>query len=85
MVTPFPSYSQQLSTPARAYEPVTKADANLPSGDCRAILVGAAGTLNLMDLDGIVRTGVPVQAGFNPIMARQIRSGGTADNVWAIY
>lgn len=85
MVKQIPSYSSQVSSPGAEYVPITKADANLPDGECRSLLVATAGTLNLMDLGGAIRTGVPVQAGFNPLQCRQVRTGGTADGLWAIY
>jgi hypothetical protein len=73
------------TSPAYAVRAVTKADAALPNGDCRSILVGTAGTLNIMDLSGTIVADIPVQEGYNPIGARQIRLGGTATNIFAIY
>lgn len=70
---------------ARAVVPVSKADGDLPSGTARALLVGTAGTANIMDFDGEIRTNVPLQAGYNPIACKQVRTGGTADNIWALY
>ncbi len=70
---------------AQRYVPVTKADADLPDGFCNGLLVGTAGTLNLMEKGGEIRANVPVQAGYNPISALQVRAGGTASDVWALY
>ena len=64
---------------------VTKADADLPSGPPRALWVGTAGTANLMDETGAVLTDFPLLEGLNPIAPRQVRTGGTADNIWALY
>lgn len=64
---------------------VTKADADLPDGICRALLVGTAGTANLQDAEGNVRANVPLQAGFNWLSCRQVRTGGTAADIWALY
>jgi len=64
---------------------VTKADAELPSGRCLGLLVGTAGTANLMDAAGNILTSVPLQAGYNPISVRQVRLGGTAADIWALY
>lgn len=64
---------------------VTKADANLADGACRALLVGVAGTLNLMDAEGNIRANVPVQAGYNPLSVKQVRTGGTATGIFALY
>lgn len=70
---------------AAAYAPVTKADADLSGGTCRFLLVGTAGTANLMQSDGTIRTNVPLQLGYNPLRARQVRTGGTAADIWAGY
>lgn len=64
---------------------ITKADANLPSGPCFGLLVGTAGTANLMDRTGTVCADVPLQVGYNPVAVTQVRLGGTADNIWALY
>ena len=71
--------------PATRYVPVVKADADLPDGLCRGLLVGTAGTANLMQEDGTVRANVPLQAGYNPLRATQVRVGGTAADIWALY
>jgi hypothetical protein len=71
--------------PISKYVPVVKADTDLPDGIARSLLVSAAGTLNLMQADGTIREGVPVQEGINPLVARQVRLGGTAQGVWALY
>lgn len=71
--------------PATKCVPVTKADANLDEGQCRSLLVGTAGTANLMDASGAIRTNVPLQQGYNPIEVRQVRTGGTASDIWALY
>jgi hypothetical protein len=73
------------TSPAEVFTPVTKADSDLAGGLCRALLVGTAGTANLMQLDGTVRADVPLQQGFNPLAVRQVRTGGTADDIWALY
>lgn len=73
------------SDPADKYVPVTKADGELPGGLCRGLLVGTAGTANLMERDGTVRTGLPLQQGYNPLVVRQVRTGGTATDIWALY
>lgn len=75
----------QESDPAVAIFAVTKADSALPNGTCRALLCGTAGTVNIMDASGNLCTNLPLQAGYNPIGAKQVRTGGTADNIWALY
>ena len=69
---------------ARDYEPVTKADQDLPNGLANGLLVGTPGTANLMEPDGTIRTNVPLQQGYNPIAVRQVRTGGTASDIWAL-
>lgn len=64
---------------------VTKADSDLPSGICRGLLVGVPGTANLMDENGTVTTDVPLQQGYNPLAVLQVRTGGTSDDIWALY
>lgn len=83
---PFSSQSPGLIGPAAQILPVTKSDTNdLPNGTCRALLVGTPGTANLVDASGNVANSVPLQPGFNPIGVRRLMTGGTADNVWALY
>lgn len=73
------------SDPATSIRAVTKADAALPDGPCRALLVGTAGTANVMDCSGTILTAIPLQLGFNPISVQQVRTGGTAADIWALY
>lgn len=73
------------TAPAIEYIPVTKADADLPGGVTRGLLVGTAGTANLMQPDGTIRANVPLQAGFNPLCVKQVRTGGTSLDIWALY
>ena len=78
-------YGDASSAPADAIVPVAKGSAPLPGGPCRSLLVGTAGTANIVDGQGEERTGVPLQQGYNPIICQQVRTGGTADNIWALY
>lgn len=70
---------------ATSFVPVTKANAELADGPCRGLLVGTAGTANLTELDGTERDGVPLQQGYNMLVVKEVRLGGTADNIWALY
>ena len=70
---------------AHRFVPVTKADANLPDGVTKGLLVGTAGTANLMQFDGTTRANVPLQQGYNPLQVLQVRTGGTATDIWALY
>ncbi len=67
------------------YVPVTKADAALPNGLCLSLVCGSGGTVNLMDEGGQIRTNFPLQTGYNPIRALQVRTGGTATDIWAMF
>ena len=64
---------------------VTKADSDMAAGTCKALLVGTAGTCNLKDENGTTHANVPLQAGYNPLRCIQIRTGGTASDIWALY
>ena len=86
MTNPFRSHNGGLNAPAAKLVPITPDDdADLPGGVCRALLVGVAGSANLVDASGAERTGVPLQQGFNPIGAARIKTGGTAADLWALY
>jgi hypothetical protein len=51
----------------------------------RSLLVGTAGTANLIDGDGVTHTAVPLQQGYNPIEnIAQVAAGGTADDIWPL-
>lgn len=63
---------------------LTKANTNI-DGPPFALLVGTAGTANIMDRAGQVCADVPLQKGYNPISILQLRTGGTADDIWALY
>ncbi len=78
-------YGDPSAAPADAYAPVTKANADLPGGVCRGLLVGSPGTANLQEVDGTIRANVPLQQGYNPLVCKQVRTGGTADDIWALY
>lgn len=78
-------YSDASSAPADDFVPVTKADTDLPDGTCRGLLVGTAGTANLHTKDGTLRSNVPLQQGYNPLICKQVRLGGTAADIWALY
>lgn len=77
--------ASRSQAPAFNWVKVTKANVDLAGGTCRGLLVGTAGTANLGDADGTTTTDVPLQAGYNPLQVKQVRTGGTADNIWALY
>lgn len=76
---------RRSTSSAAKYPPVVKANANLPGGACRGLLVGSAGTANLTEPDGTQRDNVPLQVGYNAVQALQVRLGGTASDIWALY
>ena len=83
---PFSSQTPGLIGPAAQLRPIAKSDTqDLPNGVCRAVLVGTAGSANLIDAFGATQSNVPLQQGYNPIGVTRILTGGTADNLWALY
>jgi hypothetical protein len=86
MPDPFEKHMPGLSSPGRALSPVTKDDDDdLPGGTCRALLVGTGGTANVIDAAGNDLASVPLQTGYNPVRIARVKTGGTADDIWAIY
>ena len=76
--------SLSSSAPAKSYIPVTASDTTVFALS-RALLVGTAGAATLVDENGAVRVGVPLQAGYNPISACQVYATGlTAANIWRL-
>ncbi len=67
------------------YVLVVKADVDLPDGIARALWVGTAGTANLQQDNGVIRANVPLKEGLFPCKIKQVRIGGTATDIWAIY
>ena len=86
MSNPFQNRNGGLAAPASKLAPITPDDdSDLPDGVCRALLVGTAGTANLIDASGAPRTDVPLQQGYNPIGVQRVMTGGSASNFWALY
>ena len=84
MPTLYRKQTPTLETPADGLVKVTKADEDL-TVPAKSLLVGTAGTANIMDMMGNIRTDVPLMRGYNPIRVRQVRTGGSADDIWALY
>jgi hypothetical protein len=80
-----------MTRPAGAVVLVTKSttvEITPPPGyelPCRALLVGTAGDATIVDGIGVSRSAVPLQAGYNPLQCRRVSTGGTADNIWALF
>lgn len=53
--------------------------------DTRALLVGVAGTANVVTAAGKTRSNVPLVAGWNPLRISRLLAGGTADDIWGVY
>ncbi len=75
--------SSALQT-AKRYPLLTKANTDLSPAP-KALWVGTAGTANLMSEDGTIETDVPLVVGLNPFVVRQLRTGGTADDIRGLY
>jgi hypothetical protein len=77
------------SAPLDDVVPVTLATTALPNGTCRCIIAETAGRVNVTLQDGsTVRANVPLQAGYNPIVAWAIAapaSGTAATGIFAGY
>lgn len=71
-------FSAETTYAAQGARLVTKADAALPNGACKALLCDQPGTANLLLLDGTLATNFPLQQGYNPIMVQAVRLGGSA-------
>lgn len=75
----------ELGRPAGTMVSVTKSDSvDITGGPARSLLVGTAGTANLVMLDGAELANVPLQQGYNPLQVKRIKLGGTATNIWAL-
>jgi hypothetical protein len=77
--------SADFNSPALKFVLVTPSTSPLPGGPCRFLLVGTAGTANLIDYEGTTRNNVPLQAGYNILSVSHVLTGGTASDVWACY
>jgi hypothetical protein len=69
-------------TPARRWEAVTPGSAL--SGKARSLWIGAAGTINVTELDGTDHDAMPALAGAFPFEVSAVRAGGTATDIWAV-
>lgn len=87
MADRFKDHQPGLDTPASKIVAVTAHDTNeLSGGACRALLVGTAGAATVVDAEGNTATLIPLQAGYNPIRVKVVKSTGlTASNIWALY
>ena len=82
-------YSLRASSqngPARSLRDVVPDDdADLPQGPTRALFVGGAGTLRVMDAEGSVATIVSGMSQYHPVeVVRVLATGTTADSIVAL-
>ena len=67
MTNPFSTHNGGLNAPASRVVPITPDDDNdLPEGACRALLVGTAGTADLIDASGAERPAFPCSRATTP-------------------
>lgn len=71
----------EAAAPAEQYGPITEG-ADFPVGTARFLLVGTAGTATLVREDGTEVADVPLQAGVNPLVCKQVKTLGTAAAVF---
>jgi hypothetical protein len=64
---------------------ITKSDTDdVPDKMAFGLAVGTAGTANIIRADGVELADYPLFAGYNPIKVKRIKTGGTADDIWAL-
>jgi len=83
----FSARAQSSVGPAMTLAPVSPADdADLPGGSTRAIFVGGAGDLTVMDAGGAAVTIVSAAHQYHPIAVRRVlATGTTATAIVALY
>lgn len=52
---------------------------------CRGLCVGTAGTASFVNEAGVTVEDYPLQQGYNFLSIRRLLTGGTADDIWALY
>ena len=77
--------AEQRITPSGRYALLTKNDTTVLDPMPRALWVGTAGTANLVDETSVAAADFPLKEGSNPIMITQLKTGGTADDIWGLY
>jgi len=66
---------------------VTPHDTNaLTDGTCRALWIGVAGTITIVDADGNTAGAITVPVGLFPVQCNIVKATGTTSTeIWAIY
>ena len=70
---------------ARKIVKLTKVNTDIVGGPARALKVGTGGTANFIDAEGNECTNYPLDAGYHPISIKQLKTGGTADDIWGLF
>lgn len=70
-----------VNAPSEQYYPVVVGE-DIPDGPARYLLVGTAGTATLVRADGVEVANVPLVAGYNPLVVKQVKALGTAANIF---
>jgi hypothetical protein len=76
-----------VSSPARRLRAVSPDNDNdLALGPCKALLIGAAGTLSIIAADDTDAVSLTVEAGLLPVRVKRVRATGTtATGIVALY
>lgn len=83
----FSGRAQSVIGPATTLRAVIPGDdSDLPGGTTRAIHVGTAGTVTVMDTSGNVATLTSLDAQYHPVRVRRVlATGTTATSIVAMY
>jgi hypothetical protein len=83
----FSGRAKSMIGPATALSAVVPSDdADLPDGTTRAIHVGTAGTVTVMDTTGNVVTLTSLESQYHPVSVRRVlATGTTATGIVAMY
>jgi hypothetical protein len=83
----FTGRAKSLIGPATALSAVVPSDdTDLPDGTTRAIHVGGAGTIAVMDMNGNVATLNSLDSQYHPVRVRRVlATGTTATGIVAMY
>jgi hypothetical protein len=74
-----------LAAPSGRWRKLTKSDSTVLAPMPRCLVCGRGGTANLVDETGETANNFPLQTGYNPIKVMQLKTGGTADDIWGLY
>jgi hypothetical protein len=72
---------ESVNAPSEVYG-LAEEGVDFPEGVARFLLVGTEGTATLVRPDGVEVANVPLRAGYNPLVCRQVKTLGTAADVY---